>query len=70
MEATANEILSAWTVARDELKLDRLVRIFLRDSMYNLHLTKILEEPDAVLALRLVCWYSMCEIHSSTKKTK
>jgi hypothetical protein len=29
--------------------------------MYNLYLTKILEEPDAVLALRLVYWYSSCK---------
>jgi hypothetical protein len=60
--ATPEDILTAWIDVRDDLKLDRLIKLFLRDSMYNLYLTKNLyEEPDTVLALRLVYWYYRCK---------
>lgn len=60
--ATAEDILSAWILVKDELKLNRLVKLFLRDSMQNLYLTKNLhEEPDLILILRLVFWYYRCK---------
>ena len=65
-KATPDEILSGWIAADKELKLDRVVKLALRDSLYNLHLTKYLhEEPDTVLVLRLVYWYYRCSLLKS-----
>jgi hypothetical protein len=65
-KATSDEILSSWIVADKELKLDRAVKLALRDSLYNLRLTKYLhEEPDTVLILRLVYWYYRCSLLKS-----
>ena len=70
-KATSEDILLAWTMARDALKLDRLVRLSIRDSMYYLYLTRHLhEEPDTVLLLRLVYWYYRCKTLSDTFKYK
>jgi hypothetical protein len=64
--ATSDEILSSWLVANKGLKLDRVVRLSLHDSLYNLYLTKYLhEEPDTVLILRLVYWYYRCSLLKS-----
>jgi len=60
--ATPEDILSAWETVKDELKLNRLVKLFLRDSMQNLRLTRNLYlEPDLILILRLVYWYYYCK---------
>jgi hypothetical protein len=61
--ATSDEILSSWLIANKELKLDRIVKLSLRDSLYNLYLTKYLhEEPDTVLVLRLIYWFYRCSL--------
>jgi hypothetical protein len=60
--ATADEVLLAWRTVKEELKLNRLVKLFLRDSMLNLRLTRALDlEPDLVLILRLIYWYYYCK---------
>jgi hypothetical protein len=54
-KATVEDVLTGWTAVNDELKLGRLVKLFVCDSLYNLYLTKDLqEEPDVLLILRLV----------------
>ena len=65
--ASPDDVLCAWKTVRDELKLDRLVKVFLRDSAQNLRLTwNHYYEPDLVLILRLVYWYYYCKgLHSS-----
>jgi hypothetical protein len=61
--ATANDILIGWTKVRDEIKIDRLVELFLKDFLHNLYLTRDLyEEPDPLLLLRLVYWYYKCSL--------
>lgn len=64
-KATSDDILLSWTVARKDLKLDRLVNVSLRDSLYNLHLTRYFQEPDIILILRLVYWYYRCHLLQS-----
>ena len=57
-----SDVICAWKTIRDELKLDRLVKIFLRDSVQNLRLTwGHYYEPDLLLILRLVYWYYYCK---------
>jgi hypothetical protein len=63
--ATTDDILSSWTIVRNDLKLDRLVIVFLRDSLYNLYLTRYFQEPDIILMLRLVYWYYRCYLLQS-----
>jgi hypothetical protein len=59
--ATSNEILASWNIAINELKLDSLTKLSLRDSLFNLYLTKyLLEEPDLILMIRMVYWYNRC----------
>ena len=65
-KAKSDYIISSWVIASKDLKLDRLVKLSIRDSMYNLHLTKYLhEEPDIILILRLVYWYCRCRVIES-----
>jgi hypothetical protein len=60
--ATTDEVLLAWTTVKEELKLNRLIKLFLTDSMLNLRLTRSLDlEPDLVLILRLIYWYYYCK---------
>lgn len=60
--ASPQDVISAWKTVIDELKLDRILKLFLRDSMKNLPLTWYLYfEPDLVLILRLVYWYYYCK---------
>jgi hypothetical protein len=69
--ATVEDIITGWTTANEELKLGRLVKWFLRDSLYNLYLTRNLhEEPDVLLLLRLVYWYYRCSRASQSFKLK
>ena len=69
--ATSDEILSSWLASNKGLKLDRVVTLSLRDSLYNLYLTKYLhEEPDTVLVLRLVYWYYRCSLLQSQDSLK
>jgi hypothetical protein len=57
-KATADDLVTGWTKFNQELKLGRLVKLFLYDSLTNLYLTRDLhEEPDILLLLRLVYWY-------------
>jgi len=69
-KATSDDILSGWTVARNGLKLDRLVNVSLCDSLYNLHLTRYFKEPDIILTLRLVYWYYRCHLLQSNDTFK
>jgi hypothetical protein len=70
-KATVEDIVTGWTTVNDELKLGRLVKLFLRDSLYNLYLTKNLhEEPDILLLLRVVYWYYKCSRVSESFKFK
>jgi hypothetical protein len=70
-KATVEDIVTSWTTANEELKLCRMVKWFLRDSLYNLYLTKSLhEEPDILLVLRLVYWYYKCSHASESFKFK
>lgn len=60
--AKPEDVISAWKTVKDELKLNRLVKLFLRDSVKNLPLTwHLYFEPDLVLILRLVYWYYYCK---------
>ena len=69
--ATVEDIITGWTTANVELKLGRLVKWFLRDSLYDLYLTRNLhEEPDVLLLLRLVYWYYRCSRASQSFKLK
>jgi hypothetical protein len=68
--ATSDDILSSWTIVRNDLKLDRLVNVFLRDSLYNLYLTRYFQEPDIILMLRLVYWYYRCYLLKSNNTFK
>lgn len=65
--ATPGDVISAWKTVKEELKLSRLVKLFLRDSLRNLRLTwHHYLEPDLVLILRLVYWYYYCKVLSAS----
>ena len=68
--ATSDDILSSWTIVRNDLKVDRLVNVFLRDSLYNLYLTRYFQEPDIILMLRLLYWYYRCHLLQSNDTFK
>jgi hypothetical protein len=68
--ATSDDILSSWTIVRNDLKLDRLVNVFLRDSLFNLYLTRYFQEPDIILMLRMVYWYYKCYLLQSNDTFK
>jgi hypothetical protein len=70
-KTTADDVITGWTKVNDEFKLGRLVNLFLKDSLYNLYLTKYLhEEPNTLLLLRLVYWYYKSSLLSESFTTK
>ncbi len=70
-KATPEDVLSGWISANEELKLGRLAKLFLRDSLYNLYLTKHFHnEPDLILVLRLAYWFYRCSRLNSNDSFK
>lgn len=69
--ATADDIIIGWAKVSEELKLGRLVNLFLKDFLHNFYLTRDLhEEPNTALLLRLVYWYYKSSLVSKSFRFK
>lgn len=69
--ATADDIIIGWAKVSEELKLGRLVNLFLKDFLHNFYLTRNLhEEPYTILLLRLVYWYYKSSLVSESFRFK